>query len=54
MVLAEQRVLLRGVSWSRYEQVSVALGDCSGVRLSYFRGLLEIMAPLESHEGPSK
>ncbi len=50
---AEQRVLLRGISWTSYEQIVTALEETNAVRLSYYQGSLEIRTPLEAHEGPS-
>lgn len=51
--LAEQRVLLGNVSWQDYERILAALGERRSARLTYFRGCLEIMVPLEEHEGSS-
>lgn len=51
--LAEQRVLLCNLNWQSYEQILVALGERSSVHLTYFNGYLEIMTPLEEHEGYS-
>ncbi|MEB3232678.1 MAG: Uma2 family endonuclease [Leptolyngbyaceae bacterium] len=50
---AEQRVLLCNVSWQSYEQILMALGERRSARLIYFDGYLEIMTPLEEHEGSS-
>ena len=50
---AEQRVLLCNVSWQSYEQILTALGERRSARLTYFNGCLEIMTPLEEHEGSS-
>lgn len=49
-VLAEQRVTLHGVSWSKYEAILLALGDRRSAHLHYYKGTLEIMAPLEEHD----
>ncbi len=51
--LAEQRVLLPNVSWQGYQQILAALGERRAARLTYFNGSLEIMTPLEEHEGSS-
>ena len=51
--LAEQRVLLPNVSWQGYQQILAALGERRAARLTYFNGSLEIMTPLEAHEGSS-
>lgn len=45
-VPAEQRVVLRDVSWEVYEAL---LGD-HGPRLTYDRGVLELMSPGKRHE----
>jgi Uma2 family endonuclease len=47
---AEQRFLLQAVGWQAYETVLKALGDRSGVRLTYDRGDLELMSPSYEHE----
>src|SRR5205809_5465024 len=46
----DQRVLLRGISWSTYESL---LRDLDGqhVRLTYDRGMLEIMSPVLPRHG---
>lgn len=51
--LAEQRVLLCNMTWQGYEQILAALGERRSARLTYFDGCLEIMTPLEEHEGSS-
>jgi Uma2 family endonuclease len=47
---AESRVLLPGVGWDTYERLLADLADCSGPRLTYDRGELEIMSPNAKHE----
>ncbi len=47
---AEQRIVLRNVSWLTYERLLADLGDSSSPRLTYDRGTLEIMGPSEDHE----
>src|SRR6266480_3954078 len=47
---AESRVLLRNISWKTYESLLEDLADCSAPRLTYKRGLLEIMSPQAKHE----
>ena len=48
---ADQRVILYGVSWERYEALLTLLGDdFSGVRVTYLEGALELMSPSRSHE----
>jgi Uma2 family endonuclease len=48
--LPEKRVVLYDLSWQAYETVLAALGDRRSARLTYYKGMLEIMAPLEAHE----
>ena len=47
---AEQRVVLQNVSWETYERLLKDLEDSSTPRLTFDRGLLEIMSPLNEHE----
>lgn len=46
----EQRVVLENVSWETYERLLKDLGDSSAPRLTFDRGVLEIMSPLSEHE----
>jgi Uma2 family endonuclease len=46
----EQRVILRNVSWNTYERLVADLRNQSTTRLTYDKGLLEIMSPLPEHE----
>jgi Uma2 family endonuclease len=46
----EQRVIVRFVSWTTYEHLLADLSNQSSTRLTYDRGLLEIMCPLPEHE----
>ncbi|NJK51967.1 MAG: Uma2 family endonuclease [Leptolyngbyaceae cyanobacterium SU_3_3] len=49
--LAEQRLLLEGVSWQQYELLLATLGDdFPALRLSYLEGSLEIMTTSPLHE----
>jgi Uma2 family endonuclease len=48
--LAEKRVTLYNVSWNTYEKLLDELGEHRAARLTYDRGMLEIMVPLEEHE----
>jgi Uma2 family endonuclease len=50
---AENRVLLRNIAWNVYEIILNARGEYRNPRLSYYQGLLELMAPLEEHEHSS-
>jgi Uma2 family endonuclease len=47
---AEQRVILRDVSWETYECVLAANEDRSVPRLTYDRGDLEFLSPSTEHE----
>lgn len=49
-----QSVLLSNVSWQTYEFLLKDVAEQPGIRLTYDRGLLEIMAPLDPHEGYKK
>jgi Uma2 family endonuclease len=46
----EERTFLQGISWSLYESLLTEIGDNGKARLSYYRGDLEFMTPLPSHE----
>lgn len=45
----EQRIQLSGISWQTYERLLAELSD-RRLRLTYYRGNLEIMAPSPEHE----
>jgi Uma2 family endonuclease len=45
----EQRVQLSGISWQTYERLLAELSD-RRLRLTYYRGNLEITAPSPEHE----
>src|ERR687897_1937609 len=47
---AEQRVLLRNISWETYERLLDERGDSRVPRLAYDRGDLEIISPSSEHE----
>jgi Uma2 family endonuclease len=49
-----QRFLLRNISWQTYQALLKDIKEQPGIRLTYDRGLLEIMAPLDPHEGYKK
>lgn len=51
--LAEKRVSLGNVSWQTYEALLTDLGEKRSALLTYYKGTLEIMSPLEDHENPS-
>lgn len=46
----EQRVVLTGVSWATYERLLDDLKDSSSPRLTFDRGVLEVMSPSAEHE----
>jgi Uma2 family endonuclease len=51
----DERIVLRGVSWDRYEALLSFLGDdFPGVRVTYLEGVLELLSPSQSHEGIKK
>ena len=47
---ADQTVVLENVTWRTYEQLLADLVDSSAPRLTYDRGVLEIMSPTHEHE----
>lgn len=49
-LLAERRVTFYHISWQSYEKILDALGDNHAARLTYYKGTLEIVTPLEEHE----
>lgn len=49
----EQRLTLHNVSWDTYEKLLEAFGEHRAARLTYDRGVLEFMVPLEEHENLS-
>ncbi|MBE9008865.1 Uma2 family endonuclease [Pseudanabaenaceae cyanobacterium LEGE 13415] len=46
----EKRVTLSGVSWQSFEELLNELGQTRTARLTYDRGKLEMMTPLEEHD----
>jgi Uma2 family endonuclease len=48
------RVLLRNISWQTYQALLKDVEEQPGIRLTYDRGLLEIMTPLDPHESYKK
>lgn len=51
---AANRFLLKNISWQTYEALLKDLESQRGIRLTYDRGLLEIMTPLAPHERNSR
>jgi Uma2 family endonuclease len=48
---ADQRIVLRNVTWAQYEALIAMFGDDQpGVRVSYLEGTLELMSPGRRHE----
>ncbi|MBP0018425.1 MAG: Uma2 family endonuclease [Cyanobacteria bacterium SBLK] len=50
----QHRVLLQNIRWETYEALLKDFEEQPTVRLTYDRGLLEIMTPLDPHEGNKK
>ncbi|MDP8964195.1 MAG: Uma2 family endonuclease [Cyanobacteriota bacterium] len=48
--LAEQRLVLYGISWQQYEILRQTLEEVPGTRMVYLEGTLEIMTPSPEHE----
>lgn len=53
-ISTEQRVVLQDVKWDQYEQLLKELGAKRQTRLTFCRGKLEMMHPIEAHERCSK
>jgi Uma2 family endonuclease len=49
----QQHLVLSDVPWSYYERTLEAIGD-RPMRVTYYRGVIEIMAPLHEHESGKK
>ena len=49
---AEQRTVLRNISWETFETLLKETGEDRGSRFAYDCGTLEIMTPLFEHENP--
>lgn len=49
---AEQRTVLRNISWQTFENLLRETGEDRGSRFAYDCGTLEIMSPLYEHENP--
>jgi Uma2 family endonuclease len=50
LIQTPDRVLLRNISWQSYQSLLKDFEQQPGVRLTYDRGLLEIMMPSDPHE----
>jgi Uma2 family endonuclease len=44
------QLLLKDVSWQMFEKILEELGETRAARVSYSKGMLEIMTPLPEHE----
>ncbi|MFB8789204.1 MAG: Uma2 family endonuclease [Potamolinea sp.] len=44
------QLLLKDVSWKMFEKILEELGEARAARISYSKGMLEIMTPLPEHE----
>lgn len=49
-VATEKRVLLKNISWAKLEELLAELGSDREAHLTYDRGRLEMMTPLEEHD----
>jgi len=45
-----EKLLLHDVSWEKFESILKELGEHRNSRIAYYKGTLEIMAPLPEHE----
>lgn len=50
IVLPGHQLLLKDVSWQMFEEILEELGETRAARVSYSKGMLEIMTPLAEHE----
>jgi Uma2 family endonuclease len=46
----DQRVILHGLRWADYEALLAMRGDSPGTRITYLKGVLELMSPSIDHE----
>ncbi|HTE50678.1 MAG TPA: Uma2 family endonuclease [Kofleriaceae bacterium] len=46
----DQRIFMRGVTWSEYEALLAIRGERAGIRIAYLKGDLELMTPSIDHE----
>jgi Uma2 family endonuclease len=49
----QQHIVLRGVSWSYYEQTLNEIGN-QPIHVTFLDGVMELMSPLPEHERPKK
>ena len=50
LLIGEQRVVFRDITWDGYQQLLKIFGNKRAARLTFNRGTLEITRPLEEHE----
>lgn len=53
-LLAEKRVTFYHISWQSYDKILEALGENRAARITYYKGTLEIVSPLEQHESEAR
>jgi Uma2 family endonuclease len=53
-ITPENRVILKGVSWSTFKALLADVGDDRAWRIAYDEGVLEIRMPLEEHAEPKR
>src|SRR4028119_1250813 len=53
-ITPENRVILKGVSWSTFKALLADVGDDRAWRIAYDEGVLEIRISLEEHEEPKR
>ena len=46
----EEKQIVTGINWLKYEDFLAELGDSSGYRITYLDGVLEIVSPSRRHE----
>jgi Uma2 family endonuclease len=51
---ADQRVYFRNLPWASYEAMLALRGDAPFPRMTYLRGVLELMSPSKGHESTKK
>lgn len=47
-------ISINNLSWQNFETILTDLGENRSTRIAYYRGTLEIMSPLASHERPHR
>lgn len=49
-----QSVLVKNITWHKFEDILEELGEHRASRLAYYKGVLEIMVPLGEHENSNR